>query len=113
MDARSQITDLRRRFSFQGSFAHRHCAHLTAADAPSPVGATCPSCAEQGGHWVHLRMCLTCGSVGCCDTSSEKHARAHFEATGHPVMRSIEPGEEWGWCYPDRAYLGAGELRPA
>ena len=53
-------------------------------------------------------MCLTCGSVGCCDTSVGRHAAGHFEATGHPVMRSIEPSDTWGWCYVDKAYLDVG-----
>src|SRR5262249_4766103 len=58
-----------------------------------------------GDRWVHLRLCLTCGHVGCCDSSKNKHATKHFHATGHPVMRSAEPGEDWGWCYVDQIQL--------
>lgn len=55
----------------------------------------------MGDHWVHLRICLTCGHVGCCDSSLNKHATKHFHSSGHPMMRSIEPGENWGWCFVD------------
>lgn len=79
------------------------CAHLTAAGAaaePAPLTPDCQGCAELGEqNWAHLRMCLTCGRVGCCDSSPRQHATAHFHQTGHPVMRSIEPGERWRWCY--------------
>ncbi len=85
------------------------CAHLSAAAGapePAPLAADCQGCAELGeNNWAHLRMCLTCGHVGCCDSSPRRHATGHFQATGHPVMRSIEPGERWRWCYVD-AELG-------
>ncbi len=62
----------------------------------------CQECSELGeSSWAHLRMCLSCGHVGCCDSSPHKHASAHFHQTGHPVMRSHEPGESWRWCYVD------------
>ncbi len=68
---------------------------------PSP--AVCAECHDEGiATWAHLRMCLTCGNVGCCDSSAYRHARAHFTATGHLLMRSIEPGEDWKWCYLDK-----------
>jgi CPA2 family monovalent cation:H+ antiporter-2 len=108
---RERLADELRRVAFQRSFAHRRCAHLGDAGRVVPGGGGCPLCDQQGAPWVHLRMCLTCGAVGCCDSSKQRHARAHFEATGHPVIRSIEPGESWGWCYPDRAYLGSVEVR--
>ena len=54
-----------------------------------------------GGRWVHLRMCMTCGHVGCCDSSPAKHATAHFHSVGHPLVQSYEPGEDWWWCYVD------------
>ncbi len=80
-----------------------HCEHLR--DAPKVVKARtpegCEECLRDGTRWVHLRLCLTCGHVGCCDSSTEKHAAAHYRETGHPVMRSIEPGEAWRWCYVD------------
>ena len=87
------------------------CEHLltlgtdSSAD-PAPdtqPGSLCPDCREQGSDvWAHLRMCVECGHVGCCDSSPHRHASAHHEATGHPVMRSFEPGETWRWCYVDR-----------
>jgi len=78
------------------------CEHLTEAEDPearTPEG--CEECLAAGGRWVHLRRCLSCGHVGCCDSSPGKHATAHFRATGHPVVRSYEPGETWRWCYAD------------
>ena len=61
----------------------------------------CEECIEMGDRWVHLRECLDCGHVGCCDSSKNKHATKHFHKTKHPVIRSVEPGEQWGWCYVD------------
>ena len=79
------------------------CEHLEAAPrvitARTPEG--CEECLIEGTRWVHLRLCLSCGHVGCCDSSVRKHATAHFHEVGHPVMRSIEPGEAWRWCYVD------------
>jgi Na+/H+ antiporter len=79
------------------------CEHLR--DAPRQMKALtpggCAECLRDGTRWVHLRLCLTCGHVGCCDSSTEKHASAHFHETSHPVMRSIEPGEAWRWCFVD------------
>jgi CPA1 family monovalent cation:H+ antiporter len=79
------------------------CEHLQAAETPkAPTTAEgCPTCLAEGLTWVHLRSCAECGQVGCCDSSVGKHAEAHFRETGHPVMRSIEPGEAWRWCYVD------------
>jgi len=78
------------------------CGHLEAAPDPEvPRDPYCADCRREGTTPVHLRMCLACGSVGCCDSSPGTHASRHFEATGHPVMRSIEPGEDWRWCYED------------
>jgi CPA1 family monovalent cation:H+ antiporter len=62
----------------------------------------CEQCLRDGTEWVALRMCLTCGTVGCCDSSVGRHATAHFNQTNHPVMRSIMPGEAWRWCYVDQ-----------
>jgi uncharacterized UBP type Zn finger protein len=62
---------------------------------------TDPADLTLGDRWVHLRLCLTCGHVGCCDSSKNKHATKHFHTTGHPVMKSVEPGEDWAWCYVD------------
>jgi CPA1 family monovalent cation:H+ antiporter len=65
----------------------------------------CEDCLREGTTWVHLRECLTCGHVGCCDSSPRRHARAHWLTVGHPVVRSLEPGEDWGWCYADELFL--------
>jgi uncharacterized UBP type Zn finger protein len=65
----------------------------------------CEECEKMGSSWVHLRLCLTCGHVGCCDSSINKHGTKHFQKTNHPVMRSYEPGESWKWCYVDEMYL--------
>lgn len=80
------------------------CAHLTAQPlTPRPAGFEpyCADCALTGDQWTHLRRCLTCDHVACCDDSLNQHASRHFEATGHPVMTSEEPGEHWRWCFVD------------
>ncbi len=78
------------------------CPHLTdTADVPATQDRGCEECLSNGSRWVHLRRCLSCGHVGCCDSSPNRHATAHHEATGHPIMRSIEPGEDWAWCFAD------------
>ncbi|PKW27253.1 cation:proton antiporter [Phycicoccus duodecadis] len=79
------------------------CEHLDDDRAPQPPKETdgCPQCRAEGLDWVHLRACTQCGQVGCCDSSVGKHAQAHFHDSGHPVMRSIEPGEAWRWCFVD------------
>ncbi|KQY58565.1 sodium:proton antiporter [Aeromicrobium sp. Root495] len=85
--------------------AGRGCEHLAdvcGAPVPTPITPNgCEECLRDGHEWVHLRLCLTCGHVGCCDSSVDKHATRHFEETGHPVMRSFEPGEAWRWCFVD------------
>lgn len=82
------------------------CTHLREI-APDVVksGDGCVECLAAGTRWVHLRECLVCGHVGCCDSSPGRHATAHFHATAHPVMKSVEPGEHWGWCYVDQVML--------
>jgi hypothetical protein len=65
----------------------------------------CEDCVKMGGTWVHLRECLVCGHVACCDSSPHRHATAHFHETKHAVMRSVEPGEDWGWCYVDEVMV--------
>jgi uncharacterized UBP type Zn finger protein len=85
------------------------CAHLEAivgrTTPVTPSSKGCQECLASGSDWVHLRLCLTCGHVGCCDNSRNKHATKHFHATKHPVIRSFEPEEEWAWCYVDEAAL--------
>jgi uncharacterized UBP type Zn finger protein len=76
------------------------CHHLDSVrPTPARTPEGCEECLQIGSGWVHLRLCLHCGHVGCCDDSPHRHATAHFHATGHPVMASFEPGEGWGWCY--------------
>jgi uncharacterized UBP type Zn finger protein len=76
------------------------CAHVPMAkDPPARTPGGCEECLASGDPWVHLRLCRTCGHVGCCDSSKNKHATKHFHATKHPVMRSFQPGETWSWCY--------------
>jgi uncharacterized UBP type Zn finger protein len=82
------------------------CDHLIEGPAPNPNSTVCEKCIEQGLTWVHLRICRTCGHVGCCDSSPGKHATEHFQETKHPVIQSFEPGEDWGWCYVDEKLLG-------
>lgn len=65
----------------------------------------CEDCLKTGDTWVHLRMCLTCGYAGCCNSSKNKHAQKHFESSGHPIIKSLQPGEDWKWCYIDNEYL--------
>ena len=81
------------------------CTHTDQIQDVSPNTRGCEECLKIGGSWVHLRLCLTCGHVGCCDASVGKHATKHFRATEHPIMQSIEPGESWGWCYVDEVGL--------
>ena len=77
------------------------CTHLRLIRKVAPSAAGCEECLALGAQWVHLRLCLTCGHVGCCDDSVNKHATKHFQKTQHPIIRSMEPGENWGWCYVD------------
>ena len=77
------------------------CDHLDLAADSEPRTRGCEECLRTGDTWVHLRVCLTCGHVGCCDSSRNRHASAHFWSSQHPVVRSLEPGEDWRWCYVD------------
>jgi len=83
------------------------CTHLDqikqAITPKTPEG--CEECLKIGDSWVHLRLCLTCGHVGCCDSSKNKHATKHFHATNHPIIKSFEPDEDWRWCYVDEIFL--------
>ena len=82
------------------------CTHLDQikdVTARTPEG--CEECLAIGDTWIHLRLCMICGHVGCCDDSKNKHATKHFHATGHPIIKSFEPGEDWGWCYADQLML--------
>jgi hypothetical protein len=81
------------------------CTHLDQILEVDPSGDGCVECLQTGDWWVHLRMCSTCGHVGCCDDSKNQHATKHSHATGHPIVRSFEPGEGWYWCYPDDLFF--------
>ena len=83
------------------------CAHASAIKIRTVTrpAAGCEDCLKMGSHWVHLRECLSCGHVGCCDSSPNRHATAHFLATGHPIVTSAELGETWAWCYADQRLL--------
>jgi uncharacterized UBP type Zn finger protein len=77
-----------------------HLDHVRITELPEEI-AGCEDCLAAGGVWLHLRICLECGHVGCCDDSPGRHASAHAGATTHPIIRSVEPGEDWSWCFPD------------
>ncbi len=81
------------------------CTHLDQIRDVTPSAAGCEDCLRDGGRWVHLRMCLSCGHVGCCDSSPNRHATAHFHATVHPLVESAEDGEDWRWCYVDEVIV--------
>lgn len=80
-----------------------HLDYVRDVHAHTPQG--CEECLATGSSWVHLRLCLTCGHVGCCDSSPNQHATAHFHVTEHPLIRSFEPGEDWGWCYVEEVFI--------
>lgn len=82
------------------------CSHLAQIRVTETDKDYCEECAVIGSGWVHLRMCLSCGHVGCCDSSPNKHASRHAAHAGHPLVRSIEPGESWVWCYVDQVMPG-------
>ena len=84
------------------------CTHLDQIKITRTKVHVCEDCVKIGDTWVHLRLCLECGHVGCCDSSKNKHATRHFHRTTHPLMRSIEPGETWMWCYVDE--MSPGDL---
>jgi uncharacterized UBP type Zn finger protein len=77
-----------------------HLDHVLVTELPQSVDG-CAECLATGGKWLHLRICLECGNVGCCDDSPGQHATAHNAASGHPIIRSLEPGEDWCWCFDD------------
>ena len=81
------------------------CTHLDQIHAVEPRSRGCEQCLALGDTWVHLRVCLSCGQVGCCDSSKNRHATRHFESTGHLLMQSLEPGEDWRWCYLDNTFI--------
>ena len=85
------------------------CSHLGFVKTLEPRTNGCEECLQTGDTWLHLRLCRTCGHVGCCDSSKNRHATKHFRATHHPIMSSIEPGEHWSWCYVDAVAMELDE----
>ncbi len=81
------------------------CTHLEFVKADAPTSSGCEECLAMGDSWVHLRWCRTCAHVGCCDDSKNKHATKHFHSTRHPIITSLEPGEDWSWCYVDEVLM--------
>ncbi|MGA0617204.1 UBP-type zinc finger domain-containing protein [Paracoccus sp. KR1-242] len=84
---------------------HRDQIRLEIPPDHAKSGAVCPECVAMGSRWVHLRICLTCGHIGCCDSSPNRHARAHWNSTDHPVIGSMEIGEGWSYCFEDDEFL--------
>jgi hypothetical protein len=89
-----------------------HCTHLDSVKITElPAGVDgCVDCLAAGGEWCHLRICLTCGNVGCCDDSPGRHATAHAAASGHQLIRSIQPGEDWSWCFADQLAMRIAQV---
>jgi uncharacterized UBP type Zn finger protein len=81
------------------------CEHVSQIVAVAPSADGCEDCLKTGGRWVHLRLCMSCGHIGCCDNSPNRHATRHYNSTTHPIVKSFEPGEEWGFCYPDDRFF--------
>ena len=81
------------------------CKHLDQINDVTPSSSGCEECLALGDSWVHLRMCLTCGRVACCNSSKNKHATKHYEASNHPLIESAQPGEDWRWCYIDQVFI--------
>ncbi len=86
-----------------------HLASVTVREMPESA-AGCEDCLREGGVWMHLRICLSCGHVGCCDSSPHRHATAHWNSSEHPLMRSIQPGEDWSFCFPDDVMMRIPEI---
>jgi uncharacterized UBP type Zn finger protein len=85
---------------------NKACIHLNEVNQEIQPGTKgCEECEKMGSTWVHLRLCLSCGHVGCCDSSINKHGTKHFKATNHPIIRSFQPGEDWEWCYVDKTFV--------
>ncbi len=85
----------------------QRCDHFASARNPDPLTQACEECLRLGQKWVALRVCLTCGHVGCCEDSPSAHALAHFQSTGHPLIRPLERRERWTWCYVHNRYYAA------
>ena len=86
-------------------FQRKRCSHTSQIKDVEPSAEGCEVCLRTGDTWMHLRECLICGHVGCCDQSPNRHATEHFHATEHPIIKSLEPGEDWRWCYVDEVLV--------
>lgn len=89
------------------------CSHLETVADVTPSSDGCEDCLKIGSTWVNLRLCMSCGHVGCCDSSPNRHATAHFLSTSHPLIRSYEPGQDWWWCYDDEVGFEVEGAPPA
>ena len=91
----------------RGRDSARQCSHTDQIRGVKRSSEGCEQCIALGDTWVHLRVCMTCGQTGCCDSSKNKHAHKHADEAGHPIARSAEPGENWMWCYVDETVVEA------
>lgn len=103
--AKAPTIDIEKAIDFKPQVDADVCTHLGQIKRVYPSAAGCEECLQMGDSWVHLRACLSCGHIGCCDDSKNKHATAHFHETKHPLIKSMERGEDWAWCYEDETYL--------
>lgn len=90
----------------------KHCTHTDTIHQVTPSARGCEECLKTGSTWVHLRLCRSCGQVGCCDDSPNRHARAHFKESGHPIIEGYDPPEGWGWCYADKVMVELPDATP-
>ena len=97
-----KVADMIRELISKGALELQECSHLALVQDVTPTAEGCTDCLKLGEEWVHLRLCLTCGYVGCCDNSKNRHATRHHHVTNHPMIVSFEPGETWLWCYIDQ-----------
>ena len=97
--------EVEKAIDFKPQVGESICTHLEQIRRVFPTSPGCEECLQTGDSWVHLRVCLTCGHVGCCNDSKNKHATEHFHASEHPIMKSLERGEDWAWCFQDNTYL--------
>ena len=108
MSVIDRMTNVVLRRAWTGSFRTKPCGHLDRVEQVQPSAVVCEACVELGDTWPALRMCLTCGYVGCCNRAKNRHAMKHFEATGHPLCRPFqERGMNWVWCRVDKTLLDA------
>jgi CPA2 family monovalent cation:H+ antiporter-2 len=101
----NKFIDTEKAIVFKPQIDESVCGHLKQIRSVFPSADGCEDCLRIGDSWVHLRVCLSCGHTGCCDSSKNKHATAHFQECDHPIIKSLERGENWAWCYPDETYL--------